>query len=41
MTTTRLLTTAVQLGIGIPALLMMRLMWREIVADFREWDKSH
>jgi hypothetical protein len=41
MTTNRLLTTAVQLGIGIPALLMMRLMWREIVADFREWDKSH
>jgi hypothetical protein len=41
MTTTRLLTTAVQLGIGIPALLMMRLMWREIVADFREWGKSH
>jgi hypothetical protein len=41
MTTNRLLTTAVQLGIGIPALLMLRLMWREIVADFREWDKSH
>jgi hypothetical protein len=41
MTTNRLLTTLVQLGIGIPALLMMRLMWREIVADFREWDKSH
>jgi hypothetical protein len=41
MTTNRLLTTAVQLGIGIPALLMMRLMWREILADFREWDKSH
>jgi hypothetical protein len=41
MTTNRLLTTAVQLGIGIPALLMMRLMWREIVADFREWAKSH
>jgi len=41
MTTNRLLTTAVQLGIGIPALLMMRLMWREIVADFREWGKSH
>jgi hypothetical protein len=41
MTTNRLLTTAVQLGIGIPALLMMRLVWREIVSDFREWDKSH
>jgi len=41
MTTSRLLTTAVQLGIGIPALLMMRLMWREIVADYIEWDKSH
>jgi hypothetical protein len=41
MTTNRLLTTAVQLGIGIPALYMLRLMWREIVSDFREWDKSH
>jgi len=41
MTTNRLITTAVQIGIGIPTLLMMRLMWREIVADFREWDKSH
>jgi hypothetical protein len=39
MTTNRILTTLVQLGIGIPALYMGRLMWREIVADFREWGK--
>jgi hypothetical protein len=32
MTTTRLLTTAVQLGIGIPALLMLRLA----IKDFLE-----
>jgi hypothetical protein len=41
MTTNRILTTLVQLAIGIPALYMVRLMWREIVSDFREWDKSH
>ena len=41
MTTNRILTTLVQLGIGIPALYMARLMWREIVSDFRQWDKSH
>jgi hypothetical protein len=39
MTTNRILTTLVQLGIGIPALYMGHLMWREIVADFREWGK--
>ena len=37
----RLLTSLVQALIGIPALYMARLMWREIVSDFREWDKSH
>jgi len=37
----RLLTSLVQLSIGIPALCMGRMMWREIVADLREWDKSH
>ncbi len=37
----RLLTTLVQLGIGIPALIMLRLVWREIVADYREWANSH
>jgi len=37
----RLLTTLVQLALVIPALVMGRMMWREIVADFREWDKSH
>jgi len=37
----RLLTTLVQLGLIVPALIMGRMVWREIVADFREWDKSH
>jgi hypothetical protein len=37
----RLLTTLVQLALIIPALIMGRMMWREIVADFREWDNSH
>ena len=37
----RLLTTLVQLGIAIPALIMWRMMWREIVADYREWANSH
>ena len=37
----RLLTTLVQLAIGIPALLMLRLVWREIIADYREWANSH
>jgi hypothetical protein len=41
MTTNRLLTTLVQLGIGVPALLMARLVWREIVSDYREWANSH
>jgi hypothetical protein len=41
MTTNRILTTLVQLGIGIPALLMLRLVWREIVSDYREWANSH
>jgi hypothetical protein len=41
MTLNRLLTSLVQLAIAIPALYCARLMWREIVADFREWDKSH
>jgi hypothetical protein len=36
----RLLTTLVQIGIGIPALYCARLMWREISNDFREWDKT-
>jgi hypothetical protein len=37
----RLLTTLVQLALVVPALIMGRMMWREIVSDFREWDKSH
>jgi hypothetical protein len=31
MTANRLLTTAVQLGIGIPALLMLRLVIRDLI----------
>jgi hypothetical protein len=31
MTTNRLLTTAVQIGIGIPTLLMLRLVIRDII----------
>jgi hypothetical protein len=42
MTTNRILTTLVQLGIGIPALLMLRLVWREMRSDMREmWHESH
>jgi hypothetical protein len=37
----RLLTSLVQLALAVPALYMGRMMWREIVADLREWDKSH
>jgi hypothetical protein len=37
----RLLTSLVQLALAIPAFYCARLMWREIVNDFREWDKSH
>ena len=37
----RLLTTLVQVALLVPALYMGRIMWREIVADFREWDNSH
>ena len=37
----RLLTTLVQIALIVPALYCARLVWHEIVADFREWDKSH
>ncbi len=37
----RLLTTLVQLALIVPALIMGRMMWREIVADYREWANSH
>ena len=38
----RLLTTLVQLAIGIPALYMARIVFREVVADMREmWQESH
>jgi len=37
----RLLTTLVQASIAVPALYMARWVWRDIVADYREWDKSH
>jgi|LakMenE18May11ns_1017448.scaffolds.fasta_scaffold6932770_1 hypothetical protein len=42
----RLLTTLVQLSIAIPALIMLRMMWKQkewekIEADFEEWNKSH
>jgi hypothetical protein len=37
----RLLTSLVQIAIGIPALYMGRIVLREIVSDFREWSKSH
>jgi hypothetical protein len=40
MTTNRILTTLVQLGIGIPALIMLRLMWRELKEDVRELTKD-
>jgi hypothetical protein len=32
----RLLTTLVQLGIGIPALYMGRMVLREVIADTKE-----
>jgi hypothetical protein len=42
MTTNRILTTLVQLGIGIPALYMLRLVWRDMRSDMREmWHESH
>ena len=37
----RLLTTLVQVALIVPALIMGRMVWREIVADYMEWDKSH
>jgi hypothetical protein len=37
----RLLTTLVQLSLALPALYMGRMMWREIVADYKEWANSH
>jgi hypothetical protein len=38
----RLLTTLVQLGIGIPALYMARIVWREFKADMKEmWEETH
>jgi hypothetical protein len=38
----RLLTTLVQLGIGIPALYMARIVMHEVIADMREmWHESH
>lgn len=38
----RLLTTLVQLGIGIPALYMARIVGLEVIADMREmWHESH
>jgi hypothetical protein len=36
----RLITTLVQLSIAIPALYMGRMVLREMIADFREWDKT-
>jgi hypothetical protein len=42
MTTNRILTTLVQLGIGIPALIMLRLVWREMIEDTKQmWHESH
>jgi|LauGreDrversion4_2_1035121.scaffolds.fasta_scaffold3139108_1 hypothetical protein len=40
MTTNRILTTLVQLGIGIPALIMLRLMWADLKEDVRELTKD-
>ena len=37
----RLLTTLVQIALLVAALYMGRMMWREIVADYREWANSH
>lgn len=38
----RILTTLVQLGIGIPALYMARIVIRELIADTKElWQESH
>ena len=36
----RLITTLVQLLIGIPALYMGRMMWEMLKQDFREWDNN-
>jgi len=38
----RLITTLVQLGIGIPALYMARIVAHEVIADMREmWQETH
>ena len=37
----RLLTTLVQIALMVPALYCARIVWREIVADYREWANSH
>ena len=38
----RLITSLVQLAIGIPALYMARIVFREVVQDMREmWQESH
>ena len=42
MTTNRILTTLVQLGIGIPALYMARIVYHDFMAEMRElWQESH
>jgi dihydrofolate reductase len=40
MTTNRLLTTAVQLALAIPALIMGRMMWEMLKEDVRELTKD-
>jgi hypothetical protein len=38
----RLITTLVQLGIGIPALYMGRIVLREVIQDAKDmWHESH
>lgn len=37
----RLITSIVQIAIAVPALYLGRMLWREIMADLHEWDKSH
>jgi len=37
----RLITTLVQVALIVPALVMGRMVWREIVADYIKWGKSH
>jgi hypothetical protein len=39
MTTNRLLTSFVQASIAIPTLYLVRMLWRDFVAEMRELNK--